>query len=80
MADQGKGPGPPLFVDQTEAQRSEIFFFRLQLFSGSGNTRNARNTRSFQKVVEQLVESHISGAPNENIVQNHFNIALLNVF
>ena len=25
-------------------------------------------------------ESHISGAPNENIVQNHLNIVLLNVF
>ena len=23
---------------------------------------------------------HISGAPNENVVQNHLNIALLNVF
>ena len=25
-------------------------------------------------------DSRISGAPNENIVQNHLNIALLNVF
>ena len=27
-----------------------------------------------------LVVGHITGAPNENIVQNHLNIASLNVF
>ena len=27
-----------------------------------------------------VAPGHIAGAPNENIVQNHLNIALLNVF
>ena len=27
-----------------------------------------------------LPTTHISGAPNEDIVQNHLNIALLNIF
>ena len=31
------------------------------------------------KILPEIL-SHIAGAPNENIVQNHFNIALLNVF
>ena len=28
----------------------------------------------------ELIGRHLSGAPNEKIVQNHLNIALLNVF
>ena len=45
-----------------------------------------RNTVRQDKVVrvEDLnsppVMEQVSGAPNENIVQNHLNIALLNVF
>ena len=27
-----------------------------------------------------VLSGHLAGAPNENIVQNHLNIALLNVF
>ena len=30
--------------------------------------------------VKPVLSGHPSGAPNENIVQNHLNIALLNVF
>ena len=32
------------------------------------------------KLRESSHTFHISGAPNENLVQNHLNIALLNVF
>ena len=32
------------------------------------------------KQIVQLIGYHTSGAPNKNIVQNHLNIALLNVF
>ena len=32
---------------------------------------------SFKKILKWLID--ISGAPNENIAQNHINIALLNV-
>ena len=28
----------------------------------------------------ELIDRHLLGAPNEKIVQNHLNIALLNVF
>ena len=35
---------------------------------------------SLVSLLELRTESHISGAPNENIVQGHLNIALLNVF
>ena len=31
-------------------------------------------------LVTKQFETALSGAPNENIVQNHLNIALLNVF
>ena len=31
-------------------------------------------------IVSTISYFHVSGAPNENIVQNHLNIALLNVF
>ena len=27
-----------------------------------------------------IASKHVTGAPNENIVQNHLNVALLNVF
>ena len=33
-----------------------------------------------EKKTENHIEVSISGAPNENIVQNQLNIALLNVF
>ena len=32
------------------------------------------------KQIVQLIGYHTSGAPNEKIVENHLNIALLNVF
>ena len=32
------------------------------------------------KQIVQLIGYHTSGAPNENIIQNHLNIALLNIF
>ena len=37
-------------------------------------------TIPFGKLHEQKTWAVISGAPNENIVQNHLNMALLNVF
>ena len=38
------------------------------------------NTIIWTETRSQLTTSMISGAPDENIVQNHLNIALLNVF
>ena len=30
--------------------------------------------------MNKFVDGHVTGAPNENTVQNHLNIELLNVF
>ena len=40
-----------------------------------GNTNRERQENEMDRI-----SYHLSGAPNENIVQNHLNIALLNVF
>ena len=41
------------------------------------NTSNIFQINVYQTIV---CLTHSTGAPNENIVQNHLNIALLNVF
>ena len=38
------------------------------------------NRNTFHRKVNMYLIRKISGAPKENIVQNHLNIALLNVF
>ena len=38
------------------------------------------NFKAQALLLDEERELYISGAPNENIVQNHLNIALLNVF
>ena len=40
----------------------------------------ASNVTTKRSVLYFVVKRFISGAPNENIVQNHLNIELLNVF
>ena len=47
--------------------------------SNARNVTQANGRGSFRGFMDLTVASS-SGAPNENIVQNHLNIALLNVF
>ena len=46
---------------------------------GNGDTKLGQNWhKNFQAC--KITDKYNSGAPNDNIVQNHSNIALLNVF
>jgi len=47
------------------------------------NLKDAVCSLAIQDSVQVVIcfdDSELSGAPNENIVQNHLNIAVLNVF
>ena len=48
------------------------------IFGISGTKRTVRNRNWGDRIIEVSVRR--AGAPNENIVQNHLNIALLKVF
>ena len=54
--------------DLIPAVMKKFFFVKKKTFPACGFCRSNKKTPLVQ------------GAPNENIVQNHFNIALLNVF
>ena len=63
-----------------------LFFLVLWFFSGS-TVEHRLNTYAFIKTILLLIlhyfdsnVSHYPGAPNENVDQNHLNVALLNVF
>ena len=60
------------------------FYFSDNLYYATAYTRmhvgtNGRTLLAFIAIAVKI-SRHIAGAPNENIVQNHLNIALLNVF
>ena len=41
LADQGRGPGSPIFLDQTEAQRAKKNFWDLDLAMGNAKGFNS---------------------------------------
>jgi len=60
---------------------STVYITQKNYKSEFGESKR-RLTKRFASIEEMsaINISNISGAPNENIVQNHLNIALLNVF
>ena len=53
----------------------------MHVFSLRGRlSKRDRKAKDNRQALEKEESEHKSGAPNENIVQNHLNIALLNVF
>ena len=72
-------------VFYSQCNTSEYFKFETGTIS-AGTWTKTRSVRSLYSLEGhpsspiQLRTGQNSGAPNENIVQNHLNIALLNVF
>ena len=58
LADQGRGPGSPLFLDQTEAQRAEKFggdrapALSQGLDLALGNTKGFNSPIAIRKVIK----------------------------
>ena len=68
------------FEDDFSLYASLLGLFRLRARSWMTKPVYYNYTDNFLHFCIETHESQTSGAPNESIVQNHINIALLNVF
>ena len=54
--------------------------WRQEAYTVTNKSEYIREGYALRKALRGLMEVQETGAPNENIVENHLNIALLNVF
>ena len=79
IVNKARGKSGPLFsfdvhedvrmISDASVEKDEVCFDENQVFHSEHYKFNTK-----------LITPHRTGAPDENVVQNHLNIALLNVF